>query len=455
MNSIRIKTLLILVSLLFVSACKNGETTEEAGIPIHPSLTATVALTPAVDVLPYPMQTSALPVSPSPEAIETATPFSANVSLENQRRIKLWHSLNELQTGSLAEVIATFQESHPDIRVEEEFYPFDDLKSKFEQAARAEDGPAILLAPQEWIPDLYDAGLIEDLSDLVDEELLAHLTPVGLAGARFRGALPALPYRLDGVVLYRNQSVISEPAVTLEEFVEQAVVATRGSTIGAYLDLGPYFSLPHLAACGGQIMNEDGMPAFNNSIGICWLNLLRSFQEAGIPWVINSQDDAKLFKAGRVGIIIDEVSRAAEFSEAIGEENLAIDPWPDTAQGHLSGFVRAGVVMMGTGLEDEEREASQRLMNFLLLSQAQEIFADSEMAGFIPSVGSVEVNDRLIAEAYRAFQKGTALPLFSLDSYWDPLERAIRASLEADADLDQILEQAEEEILRGVIDINS
>jgi len=444
---------LLAISLLFIFGCTNEEKAEETIIPLQPSETATIEINQAVEVFPYPIPTSVLPVAPSPtEAIATASPFRANVPFETQLRILLWHSLNELQTRGLAEVIAAFQESNPDIRIEEVFYPHDDLKSKFEQAARSGDGPAVLLAPQDWIPDLYDRGLVEDLSDQVDERLLKSLAPIGLTGSRFKGALPALPYRLEGVVLFRNQSVISEPAVTLEEFISQAVVATSGGTIGAYLDLGSYFSLPHLTACGGQIMDMNGLPAFIDPSGVCWLELLRSFKDAGLPWVINSQDDAELFKAGRVGMIIDEISKAREFSEAIGEENLAIDPWPNTAQGHLSGFVRSWVVMMRSGMEDEEEKASWVFMKFLLSPETQSFLADPEFDGFIPSVEGVEISDRIIAEAFLAFQRGTAFPLLPMEAYWDAVDRAIRVAMEDGVDETLILEKAKERILRGIED---
>lgn len=383
----------------------------------------------------------------------TPSPFIVDVTPEIKQRIILWHSFNELQSQGFAEVIAAFQENNPHLQVEEMFFPFDDLKGKFTQATRSGNGPAILLAPQEWIPYLYDEGLIQDLSGLVDNDLLESMVPAGLAGSRYKGALPALPYRLDGVVLFRNISVIAEPAITLDEFIAQAVDATGGGTLGAYLDLGPYFSLPHLAACGGRIMDENGMPAFNDPSGVCWLDLLRSFQDFGLPWLINSQVDAELFKVGRVGMIIDEVNKAREFSEMLGEENLAIDPWPDSAQGHLSGFVHSWVVMMRTGLKDDEREASQEFIQFLLSPEAQRIFSDSEMAGFIPSVEGVDVSDRLMAEAYQAFKKGTPFPLFSMNAYWDAIQVAIRAALKEDANEGQILSQAEEEILRIIEEI--
>ncbi len=440
--------LLLSVSLV-ISACMNRQGTEGTTGPFQPPTTPAMTIAPTVEVFPYPMVTSALQVSPSySETIATPSPFTIDVTPEIQQRIMLWHSFNELQTQGLTEVIAAFQENCPFLRVEVMFFPFDDLKGKFTQATRSGNGPSILLAPQEWIPYLYDEGLIQDLSGLVDNQLRESLAPVGLAGSRYKGALPALPYRLDGVVLFRNLSVIAEPAITQGEFIAKAVDATGGGTLGAYLDLGPYFSLPHLAACGGRIMDENGMPAFNNPSGVCWLDLLRSFQDVGLPWMINSQVDAELFKAGRVGMIIDEVSKAGEFSEVLGEENLAIDPWPDSDQGHLSGFVHSWVVMMKTGLTDKEREASQEFIQFLLSPEAQRIFADSEMAGFIPSVEGVDVGDRLVAEAYRAFKKGTAFPLFSMNAYWDAVEGAIRAVMDDSASKEQILEWAEVEIKR-------
>lgn len=457
MNSQKMFISLMVIYLLFVSGCTQMKNADETIAAIPSVLTPTAAITPAKEDTPYPISTSAKPVFPTPtgRVIATSTALITSVPGESHTRILLWHSLNELQRRALGEVITAFQESYPGIRVEEAYFPYDDLRNKFEQVARLGAGPSILLASQEWIPELFNAGLIENLNGQVDERLLGSLAPVGLVGVNYKSALPALPYRLDGMILFRNKSLIAEPTHTLGEFIDQTVAVTEGGRIGAYLDLGAYFSLPLLAACGGQIMDEDGKPAFDDPHGVCWLELLRSLQEAGLPWVISSQEDADLFKSGRVGMIIDEVSKAGEFAGAIGEDNLIIDPWPDTDQGHLSGFVRSGVVMMRSNLADEEREASWAFIRFLLSPDAQELFAEPESAGFIPSIAGVDLSDRLIGEAYQAFQKGTAFPLFSMNAYWNVMEGAIRVALEKGAEADRILAQAKDEILRIIEDTSS
>lgn len=442
---------IIFVGLIsIVSACTNGEITSKTVIPEHTVAPVATALSTTPEVAPYPLLTSALPASPHPtDTIAISTAISAIKPVESQSTVVLWHSLNEAQSAVLVKVIAAFQENYPHIQIEAMYTPHDDLKRKFEQAARSGGGPAILLAAQEWIPDLFDAGLIEDLATLAKADLLDSLAPVGLAGMRYQGALPALPYYLEGVVLFRNQSLIPQPAQDLDMLIDQAVATTNGDVIGAYLDLGPYFSLPHLAACGGKIMDENGVPAFNNDSGICWLELLRSFSEAGLPWVINSEHDAELFKGGRVGLVIDRASKIGEFSEAIGSENLIIDPWPDTADGHLSGFVRSGVLMLNANLEEGEREAGWTFIKFMLSPEMQALLADPEAAGFTPSIEGVEISDRLIGETFHAFEKGTPIMLYSMETYWEVMERAIRAVLVSGANPRQVLAQAEGEILMG------
>jgi len=140
--------------------------------------------------------------------------------------ITLRHGWKENEIASLNEVIAAFQALHPDVTFDVLYTPFDDLRGKFETAAATGGGPSVLIGAADWGPALYNAELIADLSDQLDQEFLETILPAALGAVQYKGALIGLPQTVKGVVLYRNTSIIPEAAATFDDLVAAATAAT-------------------------------------------------------------------------------------------------------------------------------------------------------------------------------------------------------------------------------------
>ena len=77
-----------------------------------------------------------------------------------------------------------------------------------------------------------------------------------------------------------------------------------------------------------EVLNfPNGYPGLNKPLGVCWFDLLKSFEVVG-PVSFNTDDDMDRFLRGNVGIIFEGTWNIDLFSEALGE-NLSIDPWPE------------------------------------------------------------------------------------------------------------------------------
>ena len=177
-------------------------------------------------------------------------------------------------------------------------------------------------------------------------------------------------------------------------------------------------------------MDEKGDPAFNNAAGVCWLNLLLSFKNSGLLVEFNTDNDANLFKAGRLGILIDGSENITTLAEAIGVENLAIDPWPATEHGHLSGFVETEAIYLNPTAEAETRQVAWAFMEYFLSPEAQAILANPTKAAHLPTVKNVQIRDRLMKETVIAFEKSTPLPVIpEMNAYWGLMEAALQSIL--------------------------
>jgi maltose-binding protein MalE len=350
------------------------------------------------------------------------------------------------------EVIDGFKELYPNVQFEVSYFPFDDLQGRYSDAVVRGDGPTLLIGPSEWGPALFDGNVIADLSQLADQELLDSINSAALAQLKYKQALIGLPEAFRrGVVMFRNKDIIPDSPHTLRELIEIATQANQGEVIGADFDLGFYFSGAQLAACDGKLLDENGDPAFNNAAGLCWINLLRSFKDSGLLVEYNTDNDNNLFKANRLGLLIDGSENIANLVEAIGEENLSIDPWPTTEHGYLSGFVETEAIYLNPKVSADTSQVAWYFMEYFLSPEAQAILADPSKAAHLPTVKDVKIPDRLMKETVIAFERSTPLPIIpEMIAYWSSMEAAIHSIIFEEIDPTIALQQAYNKIIKDI-----
>jgi ABC-type glycerol-3-phosphate transport system substrate-binding protein len=134
-----------------------------------------------------------------------------------------------------------------------------------------------------------------------------------------------------------------------------------------------------------------------------------------------------MFKRGRVGIIIDGSWNISTLADAIGQENLAIDPWPSYGTGHMSGWVESDSVFLNANTTGDDRYAALAFIGYLLDPNVQVRLAE---VGHIPSVSTALPRDGFIRQAMEAFSQGIGYPISIdesiLNQYCSELDKAIQ-----------------------------
>jgi arabinogalactan oligomer/maltooligosaccharide transport system substrate-binding protein len=349
---------------------------------------------------------------------------------------------------TLVELITQFQEEYPDVLFDVLYMPVENLRQNYEAAAQEGNAPDILLGPGDWGPALFDAGYLADLSGLTGQELLQSLNPAGLGTGLYRDALIGLPYAVQGVVLYRNKAILPDAPRTLTELITMSKAVTQGEILGSVLERGFFFSGAHLDGLGGKLMETDGTPAFNNETGQAWIELLRSFEEAG-PAEYLSDQDIELFKQGRVGAIIDGTWDLPVLEIALGKENLAIDPWPSVQGGVLSGYVQSENIYLNRQTGGDDLEATIKFIEHLLSPEAQTRLMEAEV---IPARSGLPAadpfRDALIIQAMTALASGSTYPVVpEMSIYQTALDQALRSIFTTNVPPGDALANAEQFIL--------
>jgi arabinogalactan oligomer/maltooligosaccharide transport system substrate-binding protein len=393
---------------------------------------------------PYPaeidLQTSTPPPPPTPYTPSTSFPTEMVV----RGTVSIRHSWDENQLPVLAQIIKSFQTVYPNVLFDVLYVPADNLKERFIQDSQDGIGPTILMGSAAWGSELGKDGLVADLSAQVSNNLVATLNQPALAAGKVGDRQAGLPYLIQGVVLYRNTDIITLPPNTFDDLITLAQTATQGDTIGAFLERSFFYSGGHLAGLGGQLMDENGQPAFNDEKGAEWLGLLKKFEEAG-PTDFYTDADLERFKQGKVGWIIDGTWNMRSLADAIGPEKLVIDPWPSYSSGKLAGFVTADYVYLSAKAQGDDLTASLRFIEFLLSPEAQTLLVE---ANRFPASVAVKPTDpaygKLAIQAINAMSQGVAYPISpEIDTYSRNLDISLRGYFDHSASAEQALQSAQ------------
>lgn len=382
------------------------------------------------------------PVAPEAPVVEPEAPVATEAPVVTEApavgKVVIWHSKQDAENTALNSIIEGFTALNPGITVEALFVPDNDLRNKFETAVATGSGPTIVFGAADWGPASFDAALVQDLTPMLTAGLLETLNPAAVGSVTYKGATIGLPINLKGVVMFRNASIIAEPAKDWEDLIAKGKAATAGDVFGVDLETGLFFAAGHLTALGGNLLDATtGAPLFNDAKGVEWLTKIKSVKDAGLPVENNNDNDVNLFKAGKAGIIVDGLWNAAALAEAIGAENLVIDEWP----AGMSGYVQNDNMYLTTSAVDADAVASEKFMEYFVSTEAQTIWA--ETSGGIPVASAVEVTDPIAKMAKAAFAKGVALPVIpQMGSYWDAVNNATLSVLDKGTDPAVALEEA-------------
>jgi len=382
--------------------------------------------------------TAAPTAAPTKAPAKTEAPTEAPTAAPIPSKIVIWHSKQGAENDALNLIIDGFKTANPNVTVEALFVPDNDLRNKFETAVATGSGPTIVFGAADWGPASFNASLVQDLTPMLTAGILDTLNKAAVGSVSYKGAIVGLPINLKGVLMFRNKSIVAEPAKDWEDLIAKGKAATAGDVYGLDFETGLFFSAGHLTALGGNLLDATtGAPLFNDAKGVEWLSKIKSVKDAGLPVENNNDNDANLFKAGKAGIIIDGVWNAAAYAEAIGADNLVIDVWPTG----MSGYVQNDNMYLTSSATGEDAVSSEKFMEYFVSVDAQKIWA--ETAKGIPVTNGVEVTDPLSKMAIAAFAGGVPFPVIpQMGSYWDPANNAILSVLDKGTDPAAALQEA-------------
>lgn len=218
-----------------------------------------------------------------------------------------------------SEVVADFNEQHPDVEVTVQVQPWANRNEQLTTALAAGAGPDVAYLNDDFIPQHGGDGNLQDLSDTIGDDL-SDFSENSITAMSFDGTLFAAPILGSVNTMIYNTALFEEVGVTeypttWDELLELGpTFRDAGYFVTAYagaleetMNL-TYF--PLLWQAGGEVLNEDQTaPAFNSEAGVDALNFVKTLYDEGFinqdETITPSAPGTGSVNEGRVAVVLN------------------------------------------------------------------------------------------------------------------------------------------------------
>lgn len=397
--------------------------------------------TPTATVTPAPAQVGAATAGQSavnqPAANQPAAP-TATPTPDPVGTLTLWHSWAEGDGDALATILLTFAERYPQVKVDTLYVAYNDLPQSYADAVQANAGPDLILAPNWWLGEMAEAGVVQSIdaltaNGLLDPALLDEFWPATLDNLRWRGELYGLPTNFEVVALFYNRALVSEgelPATTDELLALAQANNQRG--IGLYTTLYHlYWGFP---AYGAQLLDANGRAILDQGRGaadyLTWLATLNQVDGTYIDSDYGMLLDR--FKKGEFAFLVDGPWSIGELQGALGDD-LAVTQLPAGPVANAQPWLSADGLFLNPTLAPEQQWLTLLLARHF--TSAESGAALAHYANRLPANRTVTLANPLLQGFMTQGSSAQSFPtLPQMDAVWGYTGDLLIKVLDADAD---------------------
>jgi len=403
-----------------------------------------------------------------------------------QTQIRMWTFINpdgaDPRGKVLGQLVKTFEERNPGLKVVVETQIWDQLSTKFLAAHGAGNAPDIAWVHNEQVAAALKVGALADINALfVNGWSQAERDDLDDAFFRY-GATATERYVIAHSrnyfgLLYRP-SMLQEAGLsaadlgTWDGLIAAAKKLTARDAGGAVTRWGfgqafstdkstPQLAVNVMLARQGDLFEADGKAKWSTPVGVDAMNLQvdmarvhKITPEAAVS--INAEELFELFTAGKYAIISASSVRVPVLQKALGSDDLAFAPWPGDKPGtHSPGSVTGWCTCLWS--KSKNLAAASKFVEHMASREADVMWARD--AGAVPNRKStIETLKEAFAKpsmqylavaAQATAQYSWLAPLdFTIGGYREDLNKAAQAILARGTDTREALQAAERDFNR-------
>jgi arabinogalactan oligomer/maltooligosaccharide transport system substrate-binding protein len=361
---------------------------------------------------PAPVVTTAVvPATEPPVTGPTAVPTVT--SGQPPIEITFWHAYGtgSAEEQALTEVLTQAAIDLPQYHINVLQVPFNDIYNKYSTDVAAGGGPDMFIAPNDNLGSEARAGLIADITSLVQGKL-GDYAPLSVDGMTTDGKIYGVPESLKAVVFWYDKSKLPTPPATTDEL--KALMA-GGTPIGISFSCYHYWGF--YSAFGGKIFDANYNFIADQGTGMTdamtYLNDLYQIAKTK-GWPKTDSDGLAPFQEGKIVAITNGNWAMGDYQKALGD-NLAVAPLPAGPAGPSMPLL--GVDGYYINPNSTNQQAAVDVALYLTGKVAEQVMMDK--AGHVPAISTVTVTNPLIQGLVAAFKNSIVRPqVAALDKYW-------------------------------------
>jgi multiple sugar transport system substrate-binding protein len=354
-------------------------------------------------------------------------------------------------------VLPMFSELYPNVTVEHQEIPYDDLRQKLVTGLAGGVLPDVLRADIIWVPEFADQGALlaldEEMPDFAD--IAATTFPGPLSTNKYGDHYYGLPLDTNTRVLFLNDAVmeaagISAAPATIEDF-EAAMAQVKeklGPDVYGYAEggTGAWSVLPWIWSFGGGITNDDLTQAsgvLNGPETVAAVTRLKEWLDKGYlsPSILGGGTaTSDQFGNGQTATVLEGPWMPGIFANQFPELAFSYAPVPAGPAGSQSVVGGEDIVVFS---DTDAKEASLAFVRFMLSEPVQLAMGKiGQMPVLTGLVGNAE-----LPESYPTFMEqlktaNARTPVPAWPKIDEAVSNAVLKALRGDAPVQGALDEA-------------
>ncbi|MEO5952075.1 MAG: extracellular solute-binding protein [Chloroflexia bacterium] len=356
-----------------------------------------------------PVAAPATATSPAAMVDPTATEGATMPEDTLKGTVKFWTAYNtvspEMDTLNKT-IIPAFEKLHPNVKVEAQALPYDDLRTKILTSVAGGEAPDLIRADIIWVPEFAELGALAPLdTEMPDFAMLKDQVYAGPLETNFYdGHYYGLPLDTNTRIMFYSNELLAAAGVkdvpkTFADFKSlcEKVKALGKADTYCYAEggTGAWSLLPWIWSNGGDITNADYTKAtgfLNGPATVAAITMLRDMLKDGTlsPGILgNGIATSDAIGKGQSATILDGPWMPSIFEKQFPDLKLTTAVMPAGAGGSASVVGGEDVVLLESS---KNKEAALAFMKYLLSEEPQVAMGK---VGQMPVLKSLNGNSEL------------------------------------------------------------
>jgi multiple sugar transport system substrate-binding protein len=355
------------------------------------------------------------------------------------------------------QVLPAFQAQYPNITVNHQEIPYDDLRQKLVTGIAGGTLPDVLRSDITWVPEFAHQGVLlgldEEMSDFAD--IAAGVFPGPLSTNKFGAHYYGLPLDTNTRVLFANPDLLAKAGITampttIDEFetMLKTVKEKLGPDVYGYAEggTGAWSVLPWIWSMGGGITTDDLSTAqgvLNGPGTVAAVTKLKEWLDAGYlsPSILGGGTaTSDQFGNGQTATIVEGPWMPGIFANQFPDLKFDYAPIPAGPGGSTSVVGGEDIVVFNT---TQNKEAALAFTRFMLSEEAQRMMGTT---GQMPVLSSL-TNDPALPAFFSTFQEQLATakartPVPTWSGIDEAISNGVLAALRGDMPIQDALDAA-------------